>query len=275
MNAGRLQGKLVLITGAGSKIGLGHAMTLAMVAEGARVAMMDIDTEDLPLSVADAREVSGKDCAVPIVGDVTNPEDAERAVETTIRELGGFNVLINNAGINPRNPLGPQFWKLQPDTFKQTMTVNICGPFNMASAAAEHLRQQGWGRIVGVTTSLDTMLRGTPYGPSKAAHEALVASMARDLEGSGVTANVLVPGRGVNTYMTMGRDLSGPPSSDRLEPEVMQAPIVWLVSDASNGFSGRRIIGEFWDESLPIEQRLEKCSAPAGWPQLARPAVSL
>ena len=66
----------------------------------------------------------------------------------------------------------------------------------MARAAVGHMLAQGWGRIIGVTTSVDTMYREgmCPYGPSKAAHEALVALMARELEGTGVTANVLIPG---------------------------------------------------------------------------------
>lgn len=58
---------------------------------------------------------------------------------------------------------------------------------------------------------------------------------------------------------------------DLLEPEVMQAPIVWLASAASDGFNGRRIIAQLWDEELPLEERLAKASAPAAWPQLGRP----
>ena len=74
----------------------------------------------------------------------------------------------------------------------------------MARAAVIHMLDQGWGRIIGVTTSMDTMWRkgGAPYGPSKAGHEALVAIMAQELEGTGVTANVLVPGGATYTNMT-------------------------------------------------------------------------
>jgi hypothetical protein len=53
----------------------------------------------------------------------------------------------------------------------------------------------------------------------------------------------------------------------------MQAPVVWLASEASSTFTGRRIIAYFWDESLPLAQRLEKASAPAAWPQLGRQAI--
>jgi 3-oxoacyl-[acyl-carrier protein] reductase len=121
---------------------------------------------------------------------------------------------------------------------------------------------------------MDTMYRRqeSPYGPSKAGHEALVATMAQELEGTGVTANVLVPGGGTYTNLS-ARD----PELDRsalLQPEVMRAPAVWLASEASAEINGRRFIGYYWDESLPIEERLEKAGAPAAWPQLGRQAVS-
>ena len=115
-----------------------------------------------------------------------------------------------------------------------------------------------------------------PYGPSKAAHEALVALMARELEGTGVTANVLIPG-GTTITNLVPRDV--PPGwTPPMEPEVMRAPAVWLASDESAATNGMRFIAYHWDESLPIEQRLEKgrraCRlAPARQPGHRPPAV--
>src|SRR5688572_19376324 len=124
----------------------------------------------------------------------------------------------------------------------------------MARAAVPHFMAQGWGRIIGVTTSLDTMIRGrgSPYGVTKAAHEAFIAIMAQDLAGTGVTANVLIPGGAALTGGTPpGREHPG-----LLPAEVMQAPAVWLASEESDGFTGRRIIAHNWDEELPLDQRL-------------------
>ena len=266
-----LQGKIVLVTGAGSTIGLGRAMTLALVGAGARVAMMDIDRASLEQSASDARRVGGPACVTTIVGDVSQADDAERAVQTTLADLGALHVLINNAGINPQTTegSGPAFSRIRTEDWSSTTQVNINGPFHMARAVVAPMLDQKWGRIIGVTTSLDTMF-GAPYGVSKAAHEAFIAAIARQLEGTGVTANVVIPGRAVNTNMTAGR---GDPTT-RLEPEVMQGPVVWLASAAADGFNGRRIIAEFWDEKLPIEPRLAKASAPAAWPQLGRQATS-
>jgi len=263
MSDAHLDGKVAIITGAGSRIGLGRTMTLALVRAGARVAMMDIDRDALEQSAAEARAIGGKDCVTTVVADATGPEDAERAVRQTIADLGGLHILVNNAGINPR--FG--FWELPIDAWTKTIAVNVNAPFVMAKAVAPHLREQGWGRIIGVTTSLDTMLRSMPYGPSKAAHEAFIAVLAGELEGTGVTANVLVPGGAVDTAMTRGFNYGS-----LLQPAVMEGPIVWLASTESDGFNGRRITARRWNESLPIEQRLEQASAPAGWPQLGRPA---
>ena len=86
----------------------------------------------------------------------------------------------------------------------------------MARAAIGHLREQGWGRIVGVTTSLDTMIRNLPYGPSKSAHESFIAIIAKQLDGSGVTANVLIPGGATNTnFLSEPTRATATPSSSR------------------------------------------------------------
>ena len=272
-----LAGKVAIVTGAGSPIGLGRAMTLALVRAGARVAMLDVDEEWLQQSATAVRAVGGDDCVLALVCDISDPDSAEDAVRRTIDGLGGLHVLVNNAGtMNPPvsgAPSRTRFWDITPETWNKIVAVNSSGPFHMARAAVGHMLAQGWGRIIGVTTSVDTMYREgmCPYGPSKAAHEALVALMARELEGTGVTANVLIPG-GTTPTNLVPRDI-GYDRAALMKPEVMQAPAVWLASDESAGTNGMRFIAYHWDESLPIEQRLEKAGAPAAWPQLGNQAI--
>ena len=273
-----LNGKVAIITGAGSPIGMGREMSFALAGAGAKVAMMDIDSASLDSAVNDVREMCGDDSAFPIVGDVTNYADAERIIKATIERFGGLHILVNNAGTNQRNmgfsnTILEPWWGIDPEAWARVVSVNFNGPFFMAHAAISHLLEQKWGRIIGVTTSLDTMLRinMAPYGPSKAGHEALVSTMAKDLEGTGVTANVLVPGGPVNTNLL-------PPDTDfdrnkLIQPDVMKAPVVWLASDASNEINGQRFIAYDWDESLPLQERIAKAAAPAAWPQLGGQAV--
>ncbi|MCY4448252.1 MAG: SDR family NAD(P)-dependent oxidoreductase [Chloroflexi bacterium] len=278
MADGVLNGKTIIVTGAGSPIGMGREMSISLASAGANVVMMDIDGATLEASASDAREASSDEQILSVVADVTSYADAQRVVQSALDHFGGLHVLVNNAGTNQRNvgmsnTLMEPWWDVTPEAWARVIAVNFSGPFHMARAAVGHMLEQGWGRIIGVTTSLDTMIRinMSPYGPSKAGHEALVATMATELEGTGVTANVLVPGGPVNTNLL-------PPDSpfDRaklIQPDVMRVPVVWLASDAADGVNGRRFIAYDWDESLPIEERLEKAGAPAAWPQIPSKAV--
>jgi 3-oxoacyl-[acyl-carrier protein] reductase len=268
-----LDGKVALVSGAGSAIGMGRAMALALAAAGARVSLVDMDAAAVEEAARETETVGVPHGALPLIADISNPEDAERVVERTRSELGGIHILVNNAGIQLRRPSespgGPvrflaNFWETHPEQWTRLMAVNLHGQFFLARAAVGPMLAQHWGRIIGVTTSHTAMVgKGTaPYGPSKAGHEALMAVMARDLEGTGVTANVLVPGGAVDTNLV-------PLEVNRtgwIQPQIMQAPVVWLASDASAGVNGRRFIARNWDEALPEAERITKASAQTGWP---------
>ena len=141
-------------------------------------------------------------------------------------------------------------------------------PLALANAVVPEMMRQGWGRIVNVTTSLGTMLNGgsPTYGPSKAALEALSAIMAKDLDGTGVTVNVLFPGGITNTPMVSE---SGFDRAKMIQPEVMAPPLLWLVSDAAEKVTGRRFIAVHWDTKLPPEEAAEKAGAPVAWTSIA------
>ena len=273
-----LDGKIAIVTGAASPMGLGRNMTEALVRAGARVSMMDVNPEWLGQSSNDLREIGGDDCVTTQVVDVTSVQEAEQAVARTIAEMGGLHILVNNAGIAPRNMLlggdtRNNFWEVSAAEWDRVMAVNAGGPFYMTRAVVPHFLAQGWGRIIGVTTSLNTMYNpgATPYGPSKAAHEAFIAMASRELEGTGVTVNALVPGGMSNTNLIPDEAVHRRESM--IQPDVMRAPVVWLASDASNGINGMRFIGYYWDESLPMEERIQRAGAPAAWPQLGAQAV--
>ena len=240
--------------------------------------LSDIDKSSLDESSAVARAIGGPNTVLPLIADVSNPTDTEMTVNRTVSELGGLPILVNNAGTNQMNlgfnsSLDDNFWNVPPEAWIKVVATNFVGPFLMARAAVGHMMAQGWGRIIGITTSIDTMIRKgmAPYGPTKAAHEALVSIMSQELEGTGITANVLVPGGRTNTNL-----LPPDPKLDRdtlIQPEVMESPIVWLASEASNGINGRRFIANSWNENLPMNQRIKKASAPVAWPQLGRQAM--
>src|SRR6266702_3325213 len=131
-------------------------------------------------------------------------------------------------------------------------------------------RRRGWGRIINNTTSFRTMLRVLPYGATKAALESMSAVWANELDGSGITVNVLIPGGPTDTPFIA--DGSGWPRDRMLRPQIMGPPALWLLSDASGSVTGRRIVAARWDASLSGP---EAAARAIGWPELAADAVSL
>jgi NAD(P)-dependent dehydrogenase (short-subunit alcohol dehydrogenase family) len=277
-----LDGKVAIVTGAGSPAGIGRAISLALVRAGARVAMVDRNASWLEHSVSDVRDVGGDDCAIGILGDIKEPATGIDAVASTIAHFGSLHILVNNAGTSPlgeglvaeEHYREADFWKITTETWRRVVDVNLNGTFYVTHAIAPHLIDQGWGRIITVTTSLDTMYRKgySPYGPSKAGVEAFVAAAAQDLHGSGVTSNVITPGGGTDTNL-ISPLLSDEHRSRMLRPDVMGPPTVWLASDESADFTGGRIIAARWNQAEPLQSRLADSAAPAAWPQLGKQSV--
>ena len=264
--------RVAIVTGAAG--GIGRAMVRGLLAAGIRVAAVDRDREPLAVLAANANKEGNADDLLTIATDLTSDSAAEEITKATRDRFGRIDILVNNAGIGPgairpdswQRPL--KFWEITPDQWRRFVAVHTTAPLALANAVLPEMMRQGWGRIVNVTTSLGTMINpGFPtYGPSKAALEALSAIMAKDLDGTGVTVNVLVPGGITNTPMVSESDFD---RTKMIQPEVMVSPLLWLVSDAAAKVTGRRFLGVHWDPELPPEQAAEKAGAPVAWTSIA------
>ena len=264
--------RVAIVTGAAG--GIGRAMVRGLLAADIRVAAVDRDREPLAVLAVNANEEGNADDLLTIPTDLTSDSAAEEITKATRDRFGRIDILVNNAGIGPgairpdswQRPL--KFWEITSDQWRRFVAVHTTAPLALTNAVVSEMMHQGWGRIVNVTTSLGTMLNaGSPtYGPSKAALEALSAIMAKDLDGTGVTVNVLVPGGITNTPMVSE---SGFDRTKMIQPEVMVPPLLWLVSDAAANVTGRRFLGIHWDPALPPEQAAEKAGAPVAWTSIA------
>ncbi len=262
--------RVAIVTGGGR--GMGREMALGLLRAGFAVAAVDRDAAPLEEVAATAgAEAALMTLAVDLAQAGACAETAARVLE----RFGRIDVLVNNAGVgqgsirpdNWRRPI--RFWEVSPEDWRRFVAVNVEAIHALSRAAAPDMMSRGWGRIVNVTTSLGTMLRGSyvPYGPTKAAAEALTGVMAEDLEGTGVTANVLVPGGVTNTALVP--DDAGFDRAAMLQPPIMVPPLLWLVSPAADAVNGRRFIAAHWDTSLPAAEAAAKAGAPVGWKDIA------
>jgi 3-oxoacyl-[acyl-carrier protein] reductase len=140
------------------------------------------------------------------------------------------------------------------------------------------MMKKGWGRIINVSTGFVTMLAAgrSAYGPAKAGLESSSAIWTKELAGTGVTVNVILPGGPTDTAIKGGMETGlAKPGRTLLKPEIFTAPIRWLASEASDGISGYRFIAKDWDSKLEPKKAADKCRSPVAWPQLALEQTSL
>jgi NAD(P)-dependent dehydrogenase (short-subunit alcohol dehydrogenase family) len=264
-------GRVVIVTG-GAR-GLGRAMALGLLRDGFRVVIAHLPTssaEIQSLNLTVAKE-GWESQLFAVECDVTKWEQCRAAVSRTLDHFGAVHGLVNNAGIGmqgfgsvlvgKRKP----FYEVEADAWRRAVDVNVNGAFLMAKAVAPHLVKQGWGRIVNIETSLYTMMLDgfSPYGPSKAALESATVIWSKDLAQTGVTVNALAPGGPADTRMIPMKEVDD--RSTLISPELMVAPIVWLTSPRSDGFTGRRIIAKEWNAERLRSEPIEKIGVPAGW----------
>jgi len=271
-----LQGKTAIITGAAG--GIGRVLVRAFLDEGASVAALDIDAKGLEQLSRDIGDIADERFCCSVV-DIADYTACAQAVRNTVDKLGGLHILVNNGAIglgairmdHMTNLVGIQ--EIDPEMWQQFVAVNMSGAWNLTRASIGHLLDQRWGRIINVTTSFFTMLRGGfhPYGPSKAGLEAMSRGHAQEFEGTGVTVNIVVPGGPANTALVP--DESGFDRNDLIQPAVMASPTVWLCSDAASDVTGNRYIAQHWDPAKPPGQAEKECRAPAAWPDLAQAPV--
>jgi NAD(P)-dependent dehydrogenase (short-subunit alcohol dehydrogenase family) len=262
--------RVAIVTGAAG--GIGRALVKGLLGAGVRVAAVDLTAGGL---AALAREAGGAGALLTIAADLSRDAAAGDIVARTRSHFGKIDILVNNAGIgqatlraeNWQRPI--RFWEISPDDWRRFVAVHTTAPLMLAQAVVPEMMQRRWGRIVNVTTSLGTMIRsGSPtYGPSKAALEAFSAIMAKDLEGTGVTVNVLVPGGVTNTAMVPQE--AGFERTQMIQPEIMAPPLVWLASEAAGSVTGRRFLAVHWDPMLPPTEAAAKAGAPIAWTSIA------
>ena len=272
-----LEGKVAIVTGAAG--GFGRELVRGLLGAGAKVAALDVDGKRLDELAAMHEESLERGRLVTARTDISRYDECEAAVAQARASLGGLHILVNNGalgmGIIRVDHMTElvEIHEIDPGMWDRFVTVNLSGAWYMTRAAVDGLLAQRWGRIVNVTTSFFTMLRGRfhPYGPAKAGLEAMSAGHAAEFEGRGVTVNVVVPGGPSDTPMVPME--AGFDRSAMIRPTAMVPPILWLCSEAGGAHTGHRYIAANWDTAAEPFAAAEGCRAPIAWPDLAQNPV--
>lgn len=240
-----LDGKVVVITGGGT--GLGLEMARALARSGANLAIAG--RRPGPIEAArDEAIAAGRD-AIAVPTDVSSSADANALIDATIQRFGRIDALINNAAMVADNVLKP-IWEITDDEWESAMSVNLSGAFYCARAAAKPMADAGKGKVINVASGFG--LRGGRdiymYCSSKGGVIQLTRVLSFSLARYGITANSIVPGfiPTIDPSAEINRTL--PQTGDFLptgklgRPEELGPIAVFLASDASDYMTGEMFI---------------------------------
>ena len=194
--SGRLAGKIVIITGGAQ--GLGNGLASALAAEGAYIAIADLNLEGALVCARELNEKYGEDTAIAVRVDVSDEDSVRRMVQETVLSFGGLDVLVSNAGVLIAGPLG----QLSKESFDLVTKVNYTGYFLCAKYAAEPMkiqRKYAPDHLMDIIeinskSGLDGSNKNSAYTGSKFGGIGLTQSFAKELVEYGIKVNAVCPG---------------------------------------------------------------------------------
>ena len=239
---GRLDSKVAIVTGGARNIGAVYAKALA--AEGARVVIADV----LDGSAAAEAIAAAGGQAVAVETDVSREDDTLRMAKAAMDAFGRIDILVNNAAIYLSINRRP-FYEISAEEWDRVTSVNIKGVFLCAKAVLPHMREQGGGRIVNISSN--TVMAGTPnflhYVASKAALIGMTRSMARELGAFGINVNAIAPGLVEHEGQTVPAEISASRVDARSikrqqVPQDLTGAVLYLASPDSDFVTGQTLV---------------------------------
>ena len=240
----RLDGRTALVTG-GNR-GLGAAFVLALAQAGARVALVARDSKRNAEVVAEVAAEGHEVLAID--GDITSDADIDRAVATTVAELGGLDIMVNNAGTCIHNPS----WEVTDDEWDSVLNLNVRALWKCSRAAGRHMADHGGGSIVNIG-SISAMIVNRPqwqpaYNASKAAVHQLTKSLAAEWAPAGIRVNAVAPGYVKTEMAPVHRPefqrhwIEDVPQQRAADPAEIAPTVVFLASDAAAFMTGSVLV---------------------------------
>lgn len=240
-----LTGKVAVVTGSGSKRGIGREIAMTLSKQGASVVIADMNQEGIDEVVAEIRSAGGN--AMGAILNVTDEASVNALVEKTLETFGSLDILVNNAGISQKVTVED----MTLEDMKRIFNVNMFGLFLMTQAAMKPMKEKGWGRIINLSSVSGKrgggVFGGAHYSASKAAVLGFSKNLAREVAKDGITVNCVAPGL-VNTdiWKSMPEEMAqkvieGIPMGRPGETKEIASTITFLASSEASYITGEDI----------------------------------
>lgn len=241
----RLDNKVAIVTGSGSKRGIGRTIALTLAKQGAAVVVADLNMDGIQDTVNTITEAGGKALGVEL--NVTSKESNDAMVEKILQEYGRIDILVNNAGISQKVTVED----MTLEDITKVFNVNMFGLFLCTQAVLETMKKQKYGRIISLSSVSAKrgggVFGGSHYSASKAAVLGFSKNLAREVALDGITVNCIAPGL-VNTdiWKSLPEEqaknvIAGIPMGRPGETEEIASAIAFLASEEASYITGEEI----------------------------------
>ena len=242
-----LEGKVALVTGAGSQVGFGKGIASILAEYGCDIVVNDIDKEGVQKT---AREIEAKGCqAIAIKADVTKVVEVKDMVKTALEKFGRIDILVNNAG---RTTTPTPFVETPEENWEIVINLNIYGVFHCTKAVLPQMLERKSGKIVNIASGagISGMPRCVHYGATKAAVIAFTRGLSKEVIASGVNVNAVAPGVGDTNFLVTGnfpegeldRAVATVPTKRATTPQDVGNMVAYLSSDLANQIVGQTFL---------------------------------
>jgi len=239
-----LEGKVALVTGAGSQVGFGRGIAMILAQQGCDVIVNDIDEEGIGKTASDIEALGRRSLAIK--ADVTKMAEVKEMVKQTLDKFGRIDVLVNNAGQTTKPT---PFVDTPEENWEKVFNLNLYGVFYCTKAVLPQMLERKSGKIVNITSGagISGMPRCVHYGASKAAIIAFTKGLSKEVIASGVNVNAVAPGVGDTNFLVTGefpegeidRAVATVPTRRSTTPQDVGNMVAYLASDLASQVVGQ------------------------------------
>ncbi len=240
-----LIGKVALITGTASPIGIGKAVAITLAKEGCDIISTDVNLEGAKLTADEVKALGRK--AVALKVDVADKDEVDKAVKEALKEFGRIDILVNNAGLASG---GGPFHNQPEENWQKDINVNLYGTMNCIKAVLPNMIEHKYGKIINVASVSGRLGRPISYAAAKGAVVNITRGLAMDYGPEGINVNAIAPGMVPTKFYGGGKGAS-PELIERYEGRVpmkqvqtaedMANAVAFLASDISRNITGQTL----------------------------------